>query len=206
MTDLATPPRGGEDQAGASAVDGVLVGGLSAAYLRVRAQTERLCKPLTAEDQVAQSMPDASPTKWHRAHTSWFFDTFLLSAFEPNYQPVHAAYAVLFNSYYNGVGEQYHRPHRGLITRPDVAEVGEYREQVDTRMLALLERVADDPEVAARVALGLHHEQQHQELLLTDLKHLWSHNPLCPSYGPAPGTHPRPAPAGWIEHAGRRYE
>ncbi len=149
-------------------------------FQRVRAQTEALAAPLSAEDQCVQSMPDASPTKWHRAHTTWFFETFVLGpAGLEQLSP--EPYAVLFNSYYNGVGEQYHRPSRGLLTRPSHDQVTEYRRRVDSAVLDLLR---DDPEEAVlrNIELGLHHEQQHQELILTDIKHLLSRNPLDPVY------------------------
>ena len=170
-------------------------------FARVRAMTETLAEPLTPEDQAAQSMPDASPTKWHRAHTTWFFETFLLkpAGFE-RLSP--EPYSVLFNSYYNGVGEQYHRPSRGLLTRPSSVEVTHYRERVDEAMAELFSRGLDD-ESAARLEVGLHHEQQHQELILTDIKHLLSRNPLEPAYSsrePAPA--PPAAALRWADFAG----
>ncbi|UCH28618.1 MAG: ergothioneine biosynthesis protein EgtB [Myxococcales bacterium] len=173
------------------------------AFVRVRAQTEALAAPLSPEDQAVQSMPDASPTKWHRAHTTWFFETFVLkpSGVE-ELSP--QAYAVLFNSYYNAVGEQYHRPSRGLLTRPSHDEVTSYRERVDAAMLELLSRGLSD-ELAARVEIGLHHEQQHQELLLTDIKHLLSCNPLEPAYAalqsPRSDSLSTP-PLRWADHPG----
>jgi ergothioneine biosynthesis protein EgtB len=153
---------------------------LASDFERVRAQTEALAAELSAEDQCVQSMPDASPTKWHRAHTTWFFDTFVLrpAGIEGLCPP---AYAVLFNSYYNAVGEQYHRPSRGLLTRPSHDEVTGYRRRVDDAILDLLRGDLDD-ENAGRVEVGLHHEQQHQELVVTDIKHLLSSNPLDPAY------------------------
>jgi ergothioneine biosynthesis protein EgtB len=156
------------------------LGQLANDFERVRAQTESLAAPLSAEDQSVQSMPDASPTKWHRAHTTWFFETFVLGpAGLERLSP--RPYAVLFNSYYNGVGEQYHRPSRGLLTRPSHDEVTEYRRRVDSAVLDLL-RTALQDEISRRIVVGLHHEQQHQELLLTDIKHLLSCNPLDPAY------------------------
>ena len=153
---------------------------LASDFERVRAQTELLVAPLSAEDQCAQSMPDASPTKWHRAHTTWFFETFVLGpSGAKGLSP--EPYAVLFNSYYNAVGEQYDRPSRGLLTRPSHDEVTGYRGRVDTAVLELL-RTNPNGELARRVEVGLHHEQQHQELLVTDIKHLLSRNPLDPSY------------------------
>ncbi len=154
--------------------------GLASDFRRVRAQTEALVAPLSAEDQCAQSMPDASPSKWHRAHTTWFFETFVLApAGIPGLSP--EPYAVLFNSYYNAVGDQFHRPSRGLLTRPSSDEVGGYRERVDAAVIELLQSDVDD-ETATRIEVGLHHEQQHQELLVTDIKHLLSRNPLDPAY------------------------
>ena len=149
-------------------------------FERVRARTEALAAPLSAEDQCVQSMPDASPTKWHRAHTTWFFETFVLGpAGVEGLSP--EPYAMLFNSYYNAVGEQYHRPSRGLLTRPGHDEVTEYRKRVDAAVLDLLGSNLDG-ELLGRIEVGLHHEQQHQELLLTDIKHLLSCNPLDPAY------------------------
>ena len=134
-------------------------------------------------------MDDASPPKWHLAHTSWFFETFLLKPFQPGYEPFHPAYEHLFNSYYNGVGQPFPRPRRGHLSRPTVAEVLAYRRHVDAAMLELLDgalagnlSAGNDPEVLRRTTLGLHHEQQHQELLLTDLKYNFGHNPLAPVY------------------------
>jgi ergothioneine biosynthesis protein EgtB len=149
-------------------------------FERVRAQTEALAAPLSAEDQCAQSMADASPTKWHRAHTTWFFETFVINpAGEERLSP--EPYAVLFNSYYNAVGEQYHRPSRGLLTRPSHDEITGYRRRVDAEILKLLRTDLDD-ELMRCIEVGLHHEQQHQELLVTDIKHLLSCNPLDPGY------------------------
>jgi ergothioneine biosynthesis protein EgtB len=157
------------------------VDALARAYARVRAQTERLAAPLSPEDACVQSMPDASPTKWHLAHTTWFFETFVLEAASTDYRPWEPAFRVLFNSYYNGIGEQHPRPQRGLLTRPSLADVLAYRAHVDGRVLALLAGRTGGA-FAATVELGLHHEQQHQELLLTDAKHLLAANPLRPAY------------------------
>jgi ergothioneine biosynthesis protein EgtB len=173
---------------------------LAARYDAVRAQTEALCAPLEVEDFVVSSMPDVSPTKWHLAHTSWFFETFILSQFEPAYRSPNPRYSFLFNSYYVQAGERHCRAKRGLVTRPTVAEVFAYRAHVDGAMRALVARVAADPEHPALplVELGLHHEQQHQELLLTDIKHVFWMNPLRPAYAPRQSTAPRRAPAvGW---------
>ncbi len=162
---------------------------LAQRYAEVRARMPALAAPLSEADCQAQSMPDASPVKWHLAHVTWFFETFVLEAFEPDFRPHHPAYRVLFNSYYKAVGDQHPRAERGLVTRPGLAEVLAYRQQVDERMAALLQQAhrlnADDQgRLRQLVALGLQHEQQHQELLLTDLKHLLSRNPLCPVYQP----------------------
>ncbi len=154
---------------------------LSERYLAVRRLTERLAEPLSAEDQTVQSMPDTSPTKWHRAHTTWFFETFVLIPHLPGYEAYDSAFAYLFNSYYEQAGARYPRPHRGLITRPGIEAVAEYRRHVDAAMQRLIESDLD-PAVADLIELGLHHEQQHQELLLMDIKHVLSFNPLRPSY------------------------
>ncbi len=149
-------------------------------YRAIRALTERLCEPLAPEDYQLQSMPDASPPKWHLAHTAWFFETFVLAPVERDFRPFHPQFGFLFNSYYEAVGARWPRAARGLLSRPTVAEVMAYRRAVDERVLGLLERV--EPEIAAIVELGLNHEQQHQELLLTDLKHAFGLNPLRPAY------------------------
>jgi ergothioneine biosynthesis protein EgtB len=170
-------------------------------FRAVRGMSLRLREPLSEEDCLAQSMADASPVKWHLAHTTWFFETFVLTARESAYRPFDPAYAVLFNSYYNSVGEQYSRPHRGLLTRPALAEVIEYRAYVDDLVERLLEAGASS-ELETIVELGLQHEQQHQELMLTDLKHLLSCNPLKPAYLPAVETSTvEVPPLGW-----QRYE
>ncbi len=151
---------------------------------KVRGDTERLAAPLSAEDQTIQSMPDASPTKWHRAHSTWFFETFLLLPHLPGYTVFHQDFSFVFNSYYVAVGPRPPRNARGLLSRPGIAEVGEYRAHVDTAMRRLLLDCTDV--VAELVELGLNHEQQHQELLLTDIKHALSCSPLHPTYLPAP--------------------
>ncbi len=139
-------------------------------FQAVRALSLQLAAPLSEADTQVQSMPDASPTQWHQAHTAWFFETMVLVPAEPGFRPHHPAFRVLFNSYYHAVGEQHARPQRGLITRPGLAEVLAYRAAVDARVLALLAR-DPSPDTLALLTLGLHHEQQHQELMLTDLKH-----------------------------------
>jgi ergothioneine biosynthesis protein EgtB len=157
---------------------------LAARYRKTRTTTEHLCTPLEPDDYQLQSMPDCSPPKWHLAHTSWFFETFILSSHEPHYRSFNPAFSYLFNSYYNGVGDRWPRPARGLLSRPTVGEVYAYRQAVDERMFRLLESVDDRTlaELAPIVELGLNHEEQHQELLLTDLKHAFGLNPLHPRY------------------------
>src|SRR3954454_14350636 len=154
---------------------------LTRRFLDVRATTDRLSAPLSAEDQTPQSMPDASPTKWHRAHTTWFFEEFILRP-DPGYTEYDPAYRYLFNSYYEAVGPRHPRPHRGLVTRPGIAEVARYRIHVQK---ALLHRLAEgllDERALDLVELGCHHEQQHQELLLMDAKHLLAGHPFNPVY------------------------
>jgi ergothioneine biosynthesis protein EgtB len=175
---------------------------LEARYRAVRARTEALSAPLSPEDMVVQSMPDASPAKWHLAHTTWFFETFLLAPRERRFAAFHPRYGYLFNSYYDAVGARHPRPERGLLTRPPLSEVRAYRRQVDERVLALAAGGLD-AEGAAVLELGLNHEQQHQELLLTDVKHAFSENPLRPAYAPPLPLSPRPAPPlAWVEHEG----
>jgi ergothioneine biosynthesis protein EgtB len=175
---------------------------LAKEYLTVRELTDVLAAPLSPEDQTVQSMPDVSPTKWHRAHVTWFFETFVLGPHAAGYEPFHPAFGYLFNSYYETVGERHPRPDRGLVTRPGAAEVGEYRAHVDEAMAELLDRPLP-PEVADLVELGLHHEQQHQELLLMDIQHVLSINPMAPAYravdvGPLRDRRPLE----WVEHPG----
>ncbi len=182
-------------------------------YRQVRAHTEQLAAPLSPEDQTAQSMPDVSPTKWHRAHTTWFFETFLLEPGWPGYQPYHPDYRYLFNSYYEGIGARHPRANRGVVTRPGAAEVGRYRRAVDEAMAAVL---GGDlaPQTAGLVELGLHHEEQHQELLLMDIKHVLSCNISLPAYRPptagAAGAAGRrsssPPPPTWTTHRGGLVE
>ncbi|MEX2625730.1 MAG: ergothioneine biosynthesis protein EgtB [Ilumatobacteraceae bacterium] len=178
---------------------------LAQRFADVRALTEELAAPLSAEDQTAQSMADVSPTKWHRAHTTWFFETFVLERFEPDFAPVDPTYRVLFNSYYETVGEQYPRPARGVITRPGVAEVASYRDEIDGRIGALLDAHDVPADLADLVRLGLQHEQQHQELLLMDIKHVLAQNPLEPVYREQSGSMPRECSGrpGWVDvHGG----
>jgi ergothioneine biosynthesis protein EgtB len=167
------------------------------AFREVRAETERRAAPLSAEDQVVQSMPDASPTKWHRAHTTWFFEQFLLLPHADGYRPFDDRFAFLFNSYYVAAGPRHARPKRGLVTRPGMEEVAAYRAHVDAAVEALIGDVAPARlrEVLRILEIGLNHEQQHQELILTDILHALAENPECPAYDPAwrlPRTGARP--------------
>ncbi|NUS39527.1 MAG: ergothioneine biosynthesis protein EgtB [Lysobacter sp.] len=165
-------------------------------YAQVRARTGALAAPLSAEDAMVQSMPDASPAKWHLAHTTWFFEQFVLGA-RPGYRPLHPEWAYLFNSYYQGVGPMHPRPKRGLLSRPSLDAVRAWRETVDARVDAALARGDCDVAMLQALELGLQHEQQHQELLLTDLQHaLWS-NPLQPAY--RDDLPPPPAPASALQ-------
>jgi ergothioneine biosynthesis protein EgtB len=177
---------------------------LAERYAEVRAHTESLAVPLGAEDQAVQSMPDASPTLWHRAHTTWFFETFVLARFDSDYRPFDDSYRTLFNSYYESVGQPPARDQRGLITRPGVAEIATYRAHVDAAMQALLESPSD--EVARWVELGLNHEQQHQELILTDIKHALSCNPARPAMMPGRAAPGDAAPTqSWLQVSGGIY-
>ena len=171
---------------------------LAERYRAVRARSVALAAPLSAEDAMVQSMPDASPAKWHLAHTTWFFERFVLGA-KPGYVPVHAQWDYLFNSYYNSVGPMHARPRRGLVSRPSLIEVLEYREEVDARMARRFDAGDLDAEAGRTLLLGTHHEQQHQELLLTDIKHaLWC-SPLGPAYRDDLPSRPGPAaPLRWI--------
>ena len=187
------------------------VSSLARSFAEIRNATLRLSAPLSPEDCQVQSMPDASPAKWHLAHITWFFETFILERFEPAFRPFDPAFRVLFNSYYQGVGEMHPRAQRGLITRPTFDEVIRYRAHVDGRMQRLLETHANDPVLAELVTLGLHHEQQHQELLLTDIKHALSFNPTHAPYAKRwPMTSVQAQPMRWfgyeaglIEHGHR---
>jgi len=185
-------------------------------YSTIRRATEALCEPLVIEDYVIQSMPDASPVKWHLAHTSWFFETFVLSRNVEGYRPFHPDFNFLFNSYYESVGPRWSRPARGLLSRPTVEEVYRYRAYVDAYMADLVTSVDTSTlnDLASIMVLGLHHEQQHQELIVTDLKHALSANPLHPVYReaiPEDGTLPRsewlsyPEGLAWIGHDNRGF-
>ncbi|WP_193619541.1 ergothioneine biosynthesis protein EgtB [Fimbriiglobus ruber] len=190
---------------------------LAARLLEVRRSTEQLCEPLVTDDYLLQSMPDCSPPKWHLAHTTWFFETFILAPFEPNYRPHHSLFSFLFNSYYEAVGERWPRPARGLLSRPTVEEVFCYRKRVTERMTTLFQEanVATWEAILPVLDLGINHEQQHQELLLTDLKHAFGLNPLLPAYqsgtisGGGVDTSLRweeyPAEIRWIGHMGSEF-
>lgn len=156
----------------------------AARYDEVRQRSLALCAPLAVEDHGVQPIVEASPPKWHLAHTTWFFETFLLKAFVPDYGPFHADFEYLFNSYYDGIGQQFPRTERGRLSRPTLGEVLDYREHVDAAMQGLLGR--DDDAVGDRITLGLNHEEQHQELLVTDIKANLGLNPLKPAYVPSP--------------------
>ena len=162
---------------------------LTAKFAQVRDATTSLCQFLETEDYVVQSMPDVSPTRWHLAHVTWFFEKFVLEAADSNYRRVSDDYHFLFNSYYHTAGAMHARPKRGLLTRPTVREILEYRQIVDAAILELIASGIND-ETAATIQLGLNHEQQHQELLLTDIKHVFSCNPLRPAVNPALNTVP----------------
>ena len=165
---------------------------LTSRYKAMRQQTEALVAPLTPEDQMVQSCPEASPAKWHLAHTSWFFETFILSGHLKDYRPFHPQFRSLFNSYYNAVGAQPEKAIRNTFSRPGLEEVQKYRRHVDEHMHKLLESGAPTEDVARLVELGINHEQQHQELIVTDIKHAFWRNPLRPGYQPNSGA----APAG----------
>jgi ergothioneine biosynthesis protein EgtB len=178
---------------------------LAVAFEEVRSLTEQLCAPLAIEDFGIQSMPDASPAKWHLAHTTWFFETFVLAENGAAYRPFHPRFGFLFNSYYNSVGAVWPRGRRGLLSRPTVAEVFRYRGHVDAALRRLLSENGSSlrPALRERMILGLNHEQQHQELLLTDLKHAFAMNPLHPAYRDLPDAGPMmPHPLRWCDYIG----
>ena len=184
---------------------------LARAYRDVRQLSLTLAEPLSAEDQCVQSMPDASPTKWHLAHTTWFFETVILTPHSEHYRPFDTRFGYLFNSYYEALGPRHARPQRGLLTRPSLEEVHAYRAHVDGALLGLLDE-ADEAlrsTIEPLLTLGLHHEQQHQELLVTDILHAFSCNPLKPAYRPAlDAADTRAEPVGsagaleWLRHPG----
>ena len=177
-------------------------------YVQVRAHSLALAQPLSAEDQCVQPMPDASPTKWHLAHTSWFFEAVVLCGHGAGHEPFDRRFFHLFNSYNEALGPRHPRPQRGLLTRPSLAEVHRYRAHVDAALLAFIERADEHAWQAAAplIELGLNHEQQHQELILTDILFTLSCNPLLPAYreADAPALHlaAQPVPARWIECEG----
>jgi ergothioneine biosynthesis protein EgtB len=181
-------------------------------FRSVRRLTETLAEPLSPEDQTVQSMPDASPTKWHLAHTTWFFETFLLKPQLAGYRPFDPAYEYLFNSYYEAVGPRHPRPQRGMITRPGVEDVLAYRKHVTAAMSELIDSGRSN--AIDLIELGLNHEQQHQELILMDIKHALSLNPLFPAYAPEGPAVSTGTPLRWIDfegglveigHAGRSF-
>ena len=169
-------------------------------YATVRTRSEALCEPLAVEDYGVQPIVDASPPRWHLAHTTWFFETFLLKPFGAGYRPFHPAFEYLFNSYYNGIGKQFPRPRRGTLSRPTVADVLAYRRHVDEAMAPLLN--SEEAEVRTRIELGLQHEQQHQELMVTDIKTNLGLNPLKPAYRTAPAVEAQPVPLTFETFAG----
>ena len=177
-------------------------------YDEVRGHTEVLSAPLSPEDQTVQSMADVSPTKWHRAHVTWFFETFLLAEQEPGFAPFQDRYWFLFNSYYEALGPRYARAQRGAITRPGAHDVGLYRRNVDDRVRDLLARADGGllENLAATIELGFHHEQQHQELLLMDIKHVLSLNPLQPVYAGRPSESCASGDLGWVDVDGGLVE
>jgi len=182
--------------------------GLADVYAGVRARSLALAQPLTAEDCTVQSMPDASPVKWHLAHVTWFFETFVLERYARGFKAYDPAYRVLFNSYYNAVGDKHPRPERGMLTRPSLEDVIAYRRHVDERIADLLRtKSAHMHEIVELVTLGINHEEQHQELILTDLKHLLSRNPLAPAYAERwPLTPVRTRNLRWLHIAGGMHE
>lgn len=177
-------------------------------YDEVRAHTEALSAPLSPEDQTVQSMPDVSPTKWHRAHVTWFFETFVLADHEEGFSPFQEKYWFLFNSYYEALGPRFSRPDRGVISRPGAHDVGVYRSNVDARMRDLVSSLDDGSleKLSPTIELGFHHEQQHQELLLMDIKHVLSRNPLHPTYAGTPSARSEPDRLGWVDVAGGLVE
>ncbi len=214
MLTETTLDRDPQHTAGGDAATGPAA--LAARYRVVRTATEALCQPLVTEDYVVSSMADVSPTKWHLAHTSWFFETFVLAPHLASYQPLNPKYAFLFNSYYVQAGERHCRAQRGLVTRPTVAEVYAYRASVDDAMQRLLHEISDDNAHPAwsLIEIGLHHEQQHQELLVTDIKHVFFTNPMRPAYLATAISATPPVPQGWqvltegvheIGHAGAGF-
>lgn len=182
-----------------------VISDLLSRYRQVRDFTGQLAAPLSAEDCCVQSMDDVSPTKWHLAHTTWFFETFVLCPFVSDYRVFHERYSYLFNSYYNAVGERHARQHRGVLSRPPLDDIAAYRQHVDASMREALTSLP--AEALERIELGLHHEQQHQELLLMDIKHVLSCNPLAPAYLPESSrAESETKPAGWFSIAAGIHE
>ncbi|MCV6638334.1 ergothioneine biosynthesis protein EgtB [Candidatus Albibeggiatoa sp. nov. NOAA] len=151
-------------------------------YQATRQVTETICKPLEIEDYVIQTMPEASPAKWHLAHVTWFFEAFLLKPYLPNYKEFNQGFHFIFNSYYQQLGVMHPRAKRGCLSRPTVAEIYQYRAYVDEQMQQLIDKIGEQPEIQKRILIGLNHEQQHQELFFTDIKYNLSANPLYPVY------------------------
>jgi ergothioneine biosynthesis protein EgtB len=210
MTAIGTQPAAPSSTTAESGKDSC---SLTSLYETVRRASEGLCAPLATDDYQLQSMPDASPVKWHLAHTTWFFETFLLRPHLPDHQPFRPEFQYLFNSYYNAVGPRWPRPERGLLSRPTVEEVYRYRAHVDEQVGRLLRELPERKHAALVpiLLLGINHEQQHQELIVTDLKHAWAANPLHPvlrpliaEQGTAPPLRWLPFPEGvvWIGHEG----
>jgi ergothioneine biosynthesis protein EgtB len=174
-------------------------------FQQVRADSEKFCEPLALEDYGLQAMPATSPPKWHLAHSSWFYETFVLKDLQREYQPFDPAFEVLFNSYYNGIGAQHPRAERGLLSRPGLDKVRAYRAHVTDAVTGLLQEEAhpEQARITELVTLGMHHEQQHQELFFTDIKYSFSRNPLLPTYcETSPEVASKLRPQGWIEHPG----
>jgi len=203
MSTLTESTLAGRDRPGGSAADAESA--LGQAFCSVRQQTEKLCEPLTPEDMMVQSCPEASPAKWHLAHTTWFFETFLLSQFLPDYRPFHPDFVWLFNSYYNGVSSQPLKKLRGSFSRPSLAEILDYRRHVEAAMLRLIESGPAE-EVRRRVVLGLNHEQQHQELLAYDIKNAFWSNPLHPAYKAGEMPQSETSAMNWVGNEGGLVE
>ncbi len=172
-------------------------------FAAVRQASADLCRNLALEDQVVQSMPEVSPTKWHLAHTTWFYEKFILRPYLDNYRPLNEQYDYLFNSYYYTAGQMHARPRRGLLSRPTVSEILQYRDYVDQHLCQLLESQPESSDVLLRVEVGVNHEQQHQELILSDIKHVLAQNPLGPAYSDSqPESTPDPRPLSFLEYPG----
>ncbi|MBC7619783.1 MAG: ergothioneine biosynthesis protein EgtB [Candidatus Saccharibacteria bacterium] len=182
------------------------MGSLLASYQQIRNYSLAVASPLTIEDQCVQSMPDASPTKWHLGHTTWFFETIVLQAFVTGYVSWDVRLGYLFNSYYEALGPRHPRPQRGLLTRPALADIQAYRQHVDRAMAVLIAGLSGDHPALPLIALGMNHEQQHQELMLADVLHLFYSNPLLLAYGTLPGSQPAPSAGSdtlqWLAFAG----